>query len=123
MVCMDSLGLGPTQVWVSHSDKQLVGAFAGLAHAMNLPVTRVDVDGIGYSDEEPFIAKKVPVIIVHSITTLETLRILHSPKDNYKVLKFDDYYASYRLLSGYLSLLDQELDQDKTAGSLGTSSP
>ena len=114
MVCIDTLGLGPTQVWVSKSDKELVHAFAGIAHAMNLPVTRVDTDGVGYSDEESFVAKKIPVIMVHSITTYETLRILHSPRDNYKALKFDDYYASYRLLSGYLTYLDQELDRDKT---------
>lgn len=114
MICMDTLGLGPTQVWVSRSDKKLVGAFAAMAHAMNLPVTRVDVDGIGYSDEESFAAKKIPVIVIHSITTYESLRILHSQRDNYKALKFDDYYASYRLLSGYLTYIDQELDRDKS---------
>lgn len=123
MICMDTLGLGPTQVWVSRSDKKLVGAFAAIAHAMNLPVTRVDVDGIGYSDEESFAAKKIPVIVIHSITTYESLRILHSQRDNYKALKFDDYYASYRLLSGYLTYIDQELDQDKSNISKTPNSP
>ena len=123
MICMDTLGLGPTQVWVSRSDKKLVGAFAAMAHAMNLPVTRVDVDGIGYSDEESFAAKKIPIIMIHSITTYDSLRILHSQRDNYKALKFDDYYASYRLLSGYLTYLDQELDQDKSNVSQTPSAP
>jgi Peptidase family M28 len=109
MVCIDTLGLGPTEVWVSKSDKELVAAMATLAHALNLPVTEEDVDGVGMSDEEPFVAKKVPVIMIHSVTQ-STLGVLHTPRDNYKALKFDDYYASYRLLSAYLNYLDQTLD-------------
>jgi Zn-dependent M28 family amino/carboxypeptidase len=45
MVGIDTLGLGATEVWVSRSDKELVADIATLAHALNLPVTRVDVDG------------------------------------------------------------------------------
>lgn len=109
MICMDTLGLSPTEVWVSISDKELVSDFAVLAQAVSLPVRRVDVDGVGMSDEESFLAKKIPIIMIHSITT-GTLSILHTSKDNYKALKFDDYYASYRLLSAYLNYLDQVLD-------------
>jgi hypothetical protein len=111
MVCIDTLGLGPARVWVSRSDKELVGAFAVLANAMKIPASRVDVDGVGYSDEESFIPKKIPVIVIHSITQ-GTLRILHTRDDNYRAVKFDDYYASYRLLSAYLTFLDQNLDQN-----------
>jgi hypothetical protein len=109
MICIDTLGLGPTEVWVSISDSELVTALANLAHALNFPVGRVDVDGVGMSDEEPFIAKKVPIIMIHSVTP-STLGILHTRRDNYQALKFDDYYASYRLLSGYLNYLDQTLN-------------
>lgn len=123
MVCIDTLGLGPTQVWVSRSDKELVGAFAAIAHVMNLPVTRVDVDGVGYSDEESFVAKNIPVIMVHSINSLEKLQILHSHTDSYRALRFDDYYASYRLLSGYLTYLDQALDREKASGSQSSAVP
>ena len=34
--------------------------------------------------------------------------MLHSPKDNYGAVHFDDYYQSYRLVSAYLAFLDQE---------------
>lgn len=109
MICIDTLGLGPTKVWVSRSDKELTNAFGTLAYSLKLPVGRIDVDKVGMSDEEPFIEKKVPCIMIHSITQ-STLHILHTPDDNYKALKFDDYYTSYRLLSGYLDYLDQVLE-------------
>jgi hypothetical protein len=38
MINMDSLGLGPTKVWVSQSDPLLVNRLGQLAHTMNLPV-------------------------------------------------------------------------------------
>jgi hypothetical protein len=109
MICIDTLGLGPTKVWVSRSDKELTDAFGILAYTLKLPVARVDVEKVGMSDEEPFIARKVPCLMVHSVTQ-ETLRVLHTPDDNYKALQFEDYYTSYRLLSGYLNYLDQILD-------------
>jgi len=105
MVNMDTLGLGPTEVWVSRSDEKLVRALNGMARAMKLPLTGQNVDGVGQSDEESFISRKVPTITIHSLTQ-ETLRVLHSPKDNYGAIHFDDYYNSYRLLSGYLVRLD-----------------
>jgi len=108
MICLDTLGLGPTEVWVSISDKELIATIGSLAHAANLPVSRVDVDGVGMSDEEPFLAAKIPIIMFHSVSR-NTLSILHTSRDNYKALKFDDYYTSYRLLSGYLNYLDQTL--------------
>jgi aminopeptidase-like protein len=108
MICLDTLGLGPTEVWVSISDKELIATVASLARAANLPVSRVDVDGVGMSDEEPFLAEKIPIIMFHSVSR-NTLSILHTSRDNYKALKFDDYYTSYRLLSGYLNYLDQTL--------------
>jgi hypothetical protein len=113
MICMDTLGLGPTEVWVSRSDKKLVAAFATLANAMKLPASRVDVDGVGISDEESFRKKKIPTITIHSLTP-STLGILHTAKDNYGVVKLDDYYVSFRLLSWYLSYLDQTLDAGAT---------
>ena len=113
MICMDTLGLGPAEVWVSKSNKQLVAALALLAHSQQAPLSRVDVDGVGISDEEPFVSKRVPTIVIHSVTQ-STLGILHTSKDNYQALKFDDYYATYRLLSGYLDYLDQTLDRNRS---------
>lgn len=114
MICIDTLGLGPTKVWVSRSDQELTDAFGILAHTLKLPVARVDVERVGMSDEEPFIAQKVPCLVIHSVTQ-NTLRILHTSDDNYKALQFEDYYTSYRLLSGYLNYLDQILDVKETS--------
>ncbi len=105
MVNLDTLALGPTEVWVTRSDDKLVRGLNGMAVALKLPLTGVNVDGVGVSDEEPFVNRKVPTITIHSLTK-ETLRILHTSKDNYGEVHFDDYYISYRLLSGYLVLLD-----------------
>ena len=105
MVNMDTLGLGPSEVWVSHSDQKLVSALHGMALGLKLPLTGVNVDGFGESDEESFIRSKVPTITIHSLTK-QTIRVLHSSRDNYGAVHFDDYLNSYRLLSGYLVLLD-----------------
>jgi Iap family predicted aminopeptidase len=105
MVNMDTLGLGPTEVWVSRSDQKLVSALHGMALGLKLPLTGVNVDGVGISDEESFIRDKIPTITIHSLTK-ETIRVLHNSRDNYDAVHFDDYYNSYRLLSGYLVLLD-----------------
>lgn len=108
MVNMDTLGLGPTEVWVSRSDEKLVRALNGLAQALKLPLTGINVDRVGESDEESFVERKVPTITIHSLTR-ETVSILHSRKDNYSAIHFDDYYQTYRLVSGYLVLLDNGL--------------
>jgi hypothetical protein len=105
MVNMDTLGLGPTEVWVTRSDEKLVRALNGMALALKLPLAGVNVDGVGVSDEESFVNRKVATITIHSLTK-ETLRVLHSPKDNYSAVHFDDYYNTYRLVCGYLVLLD-----------------
>jgi hypothetical protein len=105
MVNMDTLGLGPTEVWASRSDQSLVSALNGTAKALKLPLTGVNVDGVGVSDEEAFISRNVPTITIHSLTR-ETIPVLHSRRDNYSAVHFDDYYNSYRLLSAYLVFLD-----------------
>lgn len=108
MVTMDTLGLGPTAVWVSRSDKDLVQALNTTAYSLKLPLKGVNVERVGQSDEEPFIERHVRTITIHSLTQ-ETLSILHSPRDNYDAIHFDDYYQSYRLIAAYLAFLDQDL--------------
>jgi putative aminopeptidase FrvX len=105
MVNMDTLGLAPTEIWVSHADKKLVQLAATIAQAMKLPVTGVDVDAVGTTDSEPFREKKIPAITFHSLTQ-DTLKVLHSKADNRDALKFQDYYSSYRLIAGYLAFID-----------------
>jgi len=108
MVNMDTLGLGPTEVWASRSDQKLVRALNGVAHALKLPLTGVNVDGVGESDEESFIKRGVPTITIHSLTQ-STIQVLHSNRDNYSAIHFNDYYNSYRLVSAYLVLLDSDV--------------
>jgi Zn-dependent M28 family amino/carboxypeptidase len=108
MVNLDTLGLGPTKVWASHSDKNLINALGYIAQKLNLPVQGINVEQVGSTDSEQFAARKIPSITIHSLTQ-ETwnARILHGPKDKLSAMRFDDYYQTYRLLAAYIALLDQ----------------
>ena len=108
MVNMDTLGLGPSEVWATHSDKRLIGALASIAKQLNLPITGVNVDKIGSSDAESFAERKIPRITIHSLTQ-ETFNagILHTSKDKLSAIRLDDYYQTYRLLAAYITYLDQ----------------
>jgi len=105
MINLDTLGLGPTEIWAHDSDPKLVKKFAALAASMKLPVRDMNVDQFGDSDNRPFKLRHVPVLTLHSVT-LENLHILHSSQDNLKAIQLDDYYDSYRLIAGYLAYLD-----------------
>lgn len=108
MVNMDTLGLGPTEVWGSHSDKVLVGALGYIASRLSLPLGRVDVERVGSTDSESFATRKIPRITIHSLTQKTwDARILHSSKDKISAIQLDDYYATYRLLAAYIAFLDQ----------------
>jgi Zn-dependent M28 family amino/carboxypeptidase len=108
MVNMDTLGLAPTEVWASHSDKRLSGAIAYVGKQLNIPVTAVNVDQVGSTDSVQFAARGIASITIHSLTQ-ETwnAHILHTSKDKFSAMKLDDYYQTYRLLSAYVAFLDQ----------------
>ncbi|HXH67264.1 MAG TPA: M28 family peptidase [Candidatus Limnocylindrales bacterium] len=107
MVNMDTLGLAPTEVWVSHSDKQLTGALIYIAKQLNVPVTGANVD-FASTDSVQFSDRKIPSITIHSLTQ-ETwnARILHSSKDKLSAMNLDNYYQTYKLLAAYIAFLDQ----------------
>jgi Peptidase family M28 len=108
MVNMDTLGLGPTKVWASHSDEQLTGALAYIANRLNAPLARVDVEQVGSTDAETFAARNIPRITIHSLTQKTwDAHILHSSKDNISAIQLDDYNQTYRLLAAYAAYLDQ----------------
>jgi hypothetical protein len=111
MINIDSLALGPTKVWVSQSHPRLVSAIGLVAQSMKLPIAGMNVDGFGYSDEESFIRKKVCTLTVHSLTP-QTTHVLHRSDDNPSAVRFSDYYETYRLLAGYLAVLDTQLAAD-----------
>jgi Zn-dependent M28 family amino/carboxypeptidase len=107
MVNMDTLGLAPTEIWASHSDKKLGSALVYIAKQLGLPVKGVDVDQIGSTDSVQFAAREIPSITVHSLTQ-ETwnARILHTSKDKISAMRLDDYYQTYSLMAAYLAFLD-----------------
>jgi Iap family predicted aminopeptidase len=108
VINLDSLGLAPTEVWASRADPQLVRVLNAVAHAMNLPLSAMNVDNAGSTDSESFAPYKIPRITIHSVTQ-DTWHVLHSPGDQFSAIHLGDYYSTYRLLTAYLVELDQYL--------------
>jgi Peptidase family M28 len=108
MVNIDSLALGPTQVWLAHSDPAQADALDGVAHAMKIPFGIVDAES-AEEDSTPFRDRKIPTLMLHSLTP-GTSRILHSANDNMRAVQMNDYYGSYLLIAEYLALTDGRLD-------------
>jgi len=108
MVNFDSLGLGPTEVWVSHADKALLDALAIVAAASKLPVTAMNVPEGATADSESFVRYRIPRITLHSVTE-KSWPILHSASDKLAAIKMNDYYDSYKLIAAYLAYLDDAL--------------
>lgn len=105
MVNMDTLGLGPTEIWVSNSDPELVKGLVAIASSMKLPIKGMNVDDVGDSDSRSFKKRKIPTITLHSITD-QTLPLLHTRDDNITAIKMNDYYDSYKLIAAFLVWLD-----------------
>jgi putative aminopeptidase FrvX len=118
MVNMDTLGLGPTKVWASGSDKNLVRALTYIADKMKSPLAITNMEGVGTSDNASFSARKIPNITIHSFTqkALDE-HILHSAKDNLSQVRLDDYYQTYCLTAAYLCFLDIYLSPKTEVGS------
>ena len=108
MVNMDTLGLGPPEVWLSHADPYLARALAGVANALKLPFRAMNVEQVGSTDSEQFARRKIPSITIHSLTQ-ETLPVLHSRRDQISAVRPNDYYDSYCLVTAYLTYLDRLL--------------
>ena len=108
MVNMDTLGLGPTEIWMSHSDKELVRMLGQVAKATNLPVTGMDVDKIGTTDSEQFAKRNIPRITLHSLTQYAwDTAVLHTRNDQISKINLRDYYQSYCLIAAYLAYIDE----------------
>jgi putative aminopeptidase FrvX len=108
MVNMDTLGLAPTEVWASHSDKRLSGGIAAVARQLHVPVTGMNVERIGSTDSVQFSARRIPSITIHSLTQESfNERILHTARDKISAMKLDNYYETYRLVAAYIAFLDE----------------
>ena len=107
MVNMDTLGLTPTKVWPSRSDKRLALALGQVAELLKSPIGGVNFEYVGSTDSESFARRKIPSIAVHSLTQQNwDAGILHSSKDRHSAIHLDDYYQTYYLLAVYLVFLD-----------------
>lgn len=112
MVNMDTLGLAPTNVWLSRSDKRLVLALGSVGKLLDLTVSGVNFEQVGSSYSESFAKRKIPAITVHSMNQkLWNARIIHTSKDQLEAIRLDDYYGTYRLLAVYLVFLDHYFDK------------
>jgi len=119
VVNLDSLGLGPTEVWATHADQSLLKALDATSTASKLPVSVMNVDNLGTADSESFARYQIPRITLHSVTE-ETWPLLHSSSDRLDAIRMKDYYDSYHLIAAYLAYLDEVLHKpavttDKTA--------
>lgn len=116
MVNMDTLGLAPTEVWASHSDKRLSAGIVFVAKQLNIPLTGVNVEAVGSTDSEQFATRKIPSITIHSLTQATwDARILHTSKDKFSAIHLDEYYQSYRLIAAYIAFLDEFAGSQPTA--------
>jgi peptidase M28-like protein len=108
MVNMDTLGLAPTEIWFSHSDKRLTSELASVAGALKERLTAVNVEYVGDTDSESFSERKIPRITIHSLTQQTwDEHILHTSKDKLSCIRLDDYYQTYGLLAAYIAYLDR----------------
>jgi hypothetical protein len=100
MVNLDVLGLSPTKVWSSHSNKELVQDLVTMVYALKLPASQIDMEEAGNSDANPFTRQQIPNITIHSLTQENLAAGTATP------FRPDNYYDSYRLICGYLAYLD-----------------
>lgn len=103
MVNLDALGFSPTKVWTSHSDKDLVHALVVTMYMLRLPASQIDIEAAGATESQPFAARNIPQITIHSMTQA------HLVGEIPWQFRPDNFYDTYRLLCGYLAFLDQSL--------------
>ena len=107
MINLDSLGLGPTKVFLTHSDKALFEKLEVVAARMDLSAEVLNVRGAD-EDGESFKRRAIPTLMLHSVTP-PRWRILHSARDTFEAIDMKAYYDTYRLLGAYLAYLDETL--------------
>lgn len=103
MINVDALGLSPTKVWTAHSDKDLVHSLIVMVYALKLSASQIDMAAAGATDSDPFAARHIPQITIHSLTQQN---VTTGATTQFRPF---NYYDTYRLLCGYLAYLDQTL--------------
>jgi hypothetical protein len=108
MVNLECLGLAPPEVWSHHADPQLLLDLNSIAQTLHMRIEEVNVEDVGRDDAESFRQASIPTITIHSLTQ-DTIRIMHSPQDNFSAVNLTDYDEAYRLVAAYLAYLDSAL--------------
>ncbi len=101
MINLDALGFSPTKDWSDHSDKELVQALMTIVYAIKIPASQIDIRAAGRSDSEPFLAREIPQITIHSLTQANLKAGKITPFEP------SSFYDSYRLICGYIAYLDE----------------
>jgi hypothetical protein len=109
MIELNSMGLGPTNIWLSQADKNLANILNAVAKSMNQTLGLINADAMGDTDASSFRKHHIPTLMVHSVTK-DTFPILRSDKDKLDAVNLGNYYDSYRLLAAYLAYLDTKID-------------
>jgi Zn-dependent M28 family amino/carboxypeptidase len=110
-VAIDTLGLTPTKIWVSRSDKNLIRYLMNVSSTLDLPLSGMNVDYVGDTDSHPFRDAKIPTITFHSLTS-ETFRVLHTERDTFSAVDQKAYVDSCHLITAYIAYLDEVVDRE-----------
>jgi len=95
MVNFDSLGMGAPQVADNMSSDKLGDLVATLALEMKMPFGRAVIEGAD-ADSSSFIAKKIPALTIHGVTS-DWPKVLHSSGDQPAKVNTTSVYLGYRL--------------------------
>lgn len=110
MINLDCMGAGSTKVGWTRSDEELTKAFIAVADSLKIKAELMAYDRIGSSDHESFRRVKIPVLTLHSLTQA-TLPVIHSSRDQPKLIRAQEYFEAYKLISAYLVYLQQHFPE------------
>ena len=105
MINIDSLGLAPPQVADNMSSPKLGKFTESLAKEMQMPFSRASIPGAD-SDSSSFIAKKIPAVMIHGMSS-QWRTILHSSNDQSSRVNSMSVYLGYRLTLALLDSVDR----------------
>ena len=112
MINLDCMGAGSTKIGLSRSDEGLSRAFLAVAGSMKIPAEPMSYDKVGRSDHESFRRAKIPVLTLHSLTS-EILPVIHTKKDLPELIRAQDYFQAYKLVSAYLVYLQDHFPEEE----------
>jgi hypothetical protein len=100
---LSALGLSPTKVCTSRSDKDLVRSLVVVTYLLKLPLSQVEGQDSSPAAAASFTARQIPQITVHSLTKEDVTG------GRTAAFRPANYLDTYLLLSGYLAYLDATL--------------